>query len=484
MKGFQNNTSRNLLVLAGIGIVGLIYWLLHTRFYIYYIDDCWALSKVHTWFHFGLNEDRLFKLPGSPDRLLLFRKTFHIVYGNLLEWLGWTKGNAHWISAVCIGLSALIWFHILRILKFSFNLAVLAAFGMLLFPAFFNAANLGRPDAFVFLLASLTFWLFLKKQYFLAGLIQMIAFETHVMGCIASFYIIAYLIYERKYFFGDLKKSLRIFIPFLVGIAMGIGYYLFLHQHTFSLQNVFTILKMKQGSSGFIFPNYLFFYFARDTIFKTFWELVLIGISIHLFRKNHLHKQHRFVAIFLLTIVVSTFITRRGNYNYMIYAYPAFLLFILFTFEQLGKLRQLRLILLVCLSYFYGYHLILNSSFDFQRITNETRKSLVDENIPVVGRSDNWFAAMDREFYPIFINMERTSDHLDTFYLVRNDYIGLWHKKRGRLYKSLEKYGLPSEYTQYYNFIESLEPHYDRKLINQFEGWKGVDVEVYLYTRK
>ena len=59
--------------LALAGII-LTYILLFTKYYIYYVDDSWFMSRALGYWNLGVTEDFLFRTPDAPDRKLLFEK--------------------------------------------------------------------------------------------------------------------------------------------------------------------------------------------------------------------------------------------------------------------------------------------------------------------------------------------------------------------------------------------------------------------------
>ena len=448
-----------------IGIFALlsifaIYFLLHTKYYVYYVDDTWFVSEAYHYVSTGKTEDVLFRTPDAPDRVLLFGKTFFYIYGRFFAAAGWTKSNAHILSSIFIWLSAGLWFLIARQLNFSGQLQKLFPLSILIFPAFFSAANIARPDALIFFLSTLTFLLFLKRLYFLSGFALLISLECHLMGMTGFFYILSYVIFERKTFLSNKQKLIGSIAFFLTGTALGAFYYYSLHKVDFSFEKLRTVLSLKKEMSDFKF-GFIIRYFVRDFWYRHVWELLLIITSAGLFIKNRLWRYQPFVTVFLPVMIVSSFVASRPNPNYMLFVYPAFLLLIFYTFEKLQMIHKLLWCAGSALVVLYGCHYLFNRSFDFQAVVTETRKNLPDENLPVIGMPDNWFAVPERVFYPIHSSVKQLpSLGLKEFYLVRNDYI----KNRIRNYNSLIAY-----------FQET----YDFSLTSRFKAYNHGDVEIY-----
>jgi hypothetical protein len=91
----------------------------------------------------------------------------------------------------------------------------------------------------------------------------------------------------------------------------------------------------------------------------------------------------------------------------------------------------------------------------FQTVIIETRKSLQNPGLPVVGMPDNWFAVPARTFYPIYPSGTNIAPlGLPEFYLIRNDYVA----DRIRNYKSTVAY---------------IEKNYDLSLAHPFWGLRS-----------
>jgi len=409
------------------------YLLLHTRYYRYYIDDAWWVADIHHFFRTGIMEEYLFRTPDAPDRVIIFGKAFFLVYGAFLEWAGWTKGNALLLSSIFIWLGAGTWWLIARRLKLSPALRQLVPVSILVFPAFFSAAHLARPDAFVFFLSSLTFYLFLRGWHLAAGFFLLVSMEVHLMGVTGFFCILAWVLAERRGLFADRRALLRVIAAFSLGALVGVLYYLLLHRGRFSLYLLATTLTAYRGMNSFRY-GFVAKYFVQYYWYRHVWELLLILAAVFVFVKQRLWRGGSFPAIFLPVMLVSSFVTSRPNANYMPLVYPAFLVFIYDTFERAGLLRKVLPWVAVALVILYGGHWWVNRNFDFEGIVAQTRSSLPDAGLPVIGMPDNWFAVPERTFYPIYPSVAYIPDlGLKEFYLVRNDYIGHF----SRNYRSL-----------------------------------------------
>jgi hypothetical protein len=450
--------------MAALAAALLVYWLLHQRYYLSYVDDAWCVSQAHFFFDTGKTEDYLFRAPDAPDRVLVFFRTYLYVYGAVLNWLGWTKSNALILSSLFIWLSAAIWFFICRRLKFSATLQALIPVSMLLFPAYFSAAHLARYDALVFFLASLSFLCFLCRRYLLAGVFLVMGMECHPMGVAAAFYILSYVVSDRTAFFADRRKLLRTAALFSAGAALGLGYVWWLHPDL-SFERVRITLAIDRSMNNFAF-GFIGKYFTDSYWYRHDWELPLILGAVALFIKHRLWKRNAFPAIFLVAMIVCSFTVGRANANYMVFAFPAFSVLMFSTFEELQMLGKVVPAIGVVLAVIYGVHYGLRHDFDFNRITAETRASLVNPSLPVIGMPDNWFAVPEREFYPIYPSVSWIPRlGLKEFYLVRNDYIS-------------------NESANYHALIATLHQTHDCVSIRHFKAFRDQDVEIFQCSGK
>ena len=448
------------LGLFAIAAALLPYLLLHTRYYLYYIDDAWWIADIHHFFRTGIMEEYLFRTPDAPDRVIIFGKAYFLIYGAFLEWAGWTKGNALLVSSCFIWLSAGMWWLIAGRLNLSVALRRLVPFSVLVFPAFFSAAQMARPDALVFFLALLTFYLFLRGWHLLAGFFLLVSMEVHLMGVTGLFYILAWVLAERNGAFADRRKLLRAGAVFSLGALIGVMYYLMLHRDRFSLDLLVTTMKLNQGMNNFRL-GYIAMYFVQRYWYRHVWELLLILVAAYLYVKNGLWRGTSFPSIFLPVMILSSFVTSRPNANYMLFAYPAVLLFVYDTFERTGLLRRVLPLVATALVLLYGGYGWFYRNFDFQAIVTETRRSLPDANLPVIGMPDNWFVVPEGTFYPIYPSVEYIPElGLKDFYLVRNDYIG--HDSRN-----------------YLPMIAWIGAKYDLEPVRAFTAWEDQRVEIY-----
>jgi len=414
------------LLVPVIVLLILAYGMVHTSFNIYFVDDSWTLSNTWNYTYHGSNEDLIFVESDAPGRPQFFSKTYHYIGGQIYNYWGWSKSNAFILNSIFIGFAALVWWFILKRLPFSKTVAQLFVIFLPLCRPCFHAAHTARPDAFTFLLVSLVFLQFIHRRYILAGLLLIMAIETHIMGVIGVFYLLAYSLYKRDILFFDLNHFGKMSLQFSIGILLGLVYYWCLHWEVFSLETLTLLITSKRDMNSPV-NNYILAYFSDFDWASHFWEFILLSISFFFYFKNKLYRTNNFLAILLIVLVLSTLITRRENRTYFIFIFPAFLLMIFYTFEQIKQLPLFLKALCLTLMVYFGGLYYGNGWYRFDDLSEQISKSLVKKNLPVLGVADVWFAAKDRTFYPI-THRDFNQIELQHFYLVETNHLAERHR--------------------------------------------------------
>jgi hypothetical protein len=312
----------------------------------------------------------------------------------------------------------------------------------------------------VLFLASLTVYLFLRGWHLVAGFFLLVSMEVHLMGVTGLFFILAWVLAERNGAFADWRKLLRAGAAFFVGALAGVLYYLLLHRGRFSLDLLVTTLTAYSGMNSFRY-GFVVKYFVQQYWYRHVWELLLILAAAVVLVKNRLWRGGGFPVLFLPVMLVCSFVTSRPNANYMPLVYPAFLVFVYDVFERAGLLRRVLPLVVAALVVLYGGYAWFNRHFDFAAIVAQTRSSLPDASLPVIGMPDNWFVVPEGTFYPIYPSVEYIPDlGLKEFTLVRNDYIG----QHSRNYRP---------------FLAWVEANYDCAPVRSFAAGDSRRVEVY-----
>ncbi len=469
-----------------LGFTAIIYYLLHTRYILYDGDDVWFLTRIHHYFTTGLNEDTIFAAVEVTDRTQIFYVLYNSLHGYVLNFLGWTKSNVHLISTFFIAGSAILWYYIAKQLRFDYEVSLLFAMTMLLFPVFFGAANLCRPDPLAFFLASISFLLFLRQYYLLAGLMIMVAFESHLMSCMFGFYILVHVGCNWKDYAADTILLVKNVAKFTAGILLGCVYFYYLHMDVLTYERVSDILlshRTMGKDSGF---KHLFIsYFLQPLWYLHVFELILIILTFYYYIKHKLYKKTPFLWATLLVLFALTLLLSRPNRNYMIYFFPILQLMSFYTFKSIGKQKQFVAVFLLACVLQYGYVYIQHRTYDFGEIATRLQKSLKDPSIPVVGMTDNWYAAKEHPYHLIYNSMHHLPDlGLKELYLIQTDYMHnetFSSRMEGKLIQSgyIKDTLLLKRRNHYFKQIKYFKSNYDCQELDRFPAFKDQDAVIY-----
>lgn len=422
-------------------VIVAAYSLLHTNLNVYYEDDSWTLSNAWNYMQLGLDYDVLFLDQDGAFTGQLFGKLYFFFCGTFLNLFGWTKSNAFVFNSSLVIGTAFIWHYILKVLPFSKNISRILPFFIPVFPPVFFAAHTGRTDAFTFLLMSIGILLFIRKHYFAAGLIAMLAIETHIMGVVTLFYYASHFIYRHLNLFGehkDKKVSFATMAPEIgksaLGLLTGIGIYSLLHYQVFDMNALSKIISSKADMVSPV-NNYILAYFTDFDWSTHLPEFFLLIYTIGVYIKGKLFKENKFLLILLAVLFISTIITRRENRNYIIYLTPAILMLYFYVYEKTGKMKYFIPGMLMLVSFYFAQVYYKNHNFNFKKFVTFVDSNTSAKNIPVVGMPDVWFTAMEKEFYPIHNERDFNKITLDEFYLVETDYLS----HRSRMYNPVKE---------------------------------------------
>jgi len=476
-----------------IGFFGLLifaaYYFLHGSHVLYNGDDAWTMTRLYHFSKTGINMDTIFRAVTTDERVQIFNQLFNYLYTGWLNIFGWTKSSAHILGTGIMVLSAAVWYKILEALGFSNNLVVIFTLTLFLFPAYYGTANLIRTDPLTFLFSAVSFYLFIKQKYFLSAFVGCMAVETHAMGIITGFYILAYIAAERKQFFGEAQLWRKALGPLLLGLLLGIIYYFALHAHVLTPERLERTLLDNRNNAKEL-PNYLITYFAQTEWYLHFWEFFLMLGTIIWFVIKKGWRQNAFVGWFLVFMIISTFITGRPNRVYMVFIFPAFQLMLLFTAEQAGKLKWVTYLLIGIFILHYGNLYRMNHSYDGEIIRQKTEALIPDKTIPVVGMADNWFAAKDHEFYLIYNSIHDLVDRpFEKFYLIENEYLHI-----APVSIQMEEYALEQKLTKdalilkrkkhYLKTINTFKDRYDCQKLGSFPAYQGKEARINICIKK
>lgn len=465
------------------------YYFLHGCHVLYNGDDAWTMTRLYHFSKTGINMDTIFRAVTTDERVQIFNQLFNYLYTGWLNIFGWTKSSAHILGTGIMVLAAAVWYKILKALDFSHDLVMVFTLTLFLFPAYYGTANLIRVDPLTFLFSAVSFYLFIKQKYFFAAVVGCMAVETHPMGIITGFYILAYIAAERKLFFGEAQVWRKALGPLLIGLVVGIGYYLALHAHVLNPERLQKTLLDNRNNAKEL-PNYLITYFAQTEWYLHFWEFFLMLGTIIWFLVKKGWRQNAFIGWFLIFMILSTFVTGRPNRVYMVFIFPAFHLMLLYMADQAGKLKGITYLLVGIFIFHYGNLYRMNHTYHGEAIRKQTAALLPDKSIPVVGMADNWFAAKDHEFFLIYNSIHDLVDRpFEKFYLIENEYLHI-----APVSIKMEEYALEKKLTgdalilkrkkHYLETMNSFKEKYDCKLLGAFPAYLGEAAKVNICVKK
>lgn len=294
------------------------------------IDNTWSTAWIYNFYEHGITRDIVFK-EGDANYwgVRFFSQIFCYIYGAILSYTGYTLRHVLLISLVFAGCGAACWYLIARKLLQDRREALTFIFMLLWSGVFFAAANKARTDAMVFFLMSFSILLWLRQYRFFSMLIACAAVETHPIGGITFFYILAYVLcHERKILFLQDWKAL---LQAGAGLTAGFIIYLALHHQEFG-QAAGVLLGKSQDLQD---RNFLAAHFwGRDSFrFRYLPELALFAAA---FIAHFIiyRKKDFYFPLTVMLLVLSTFIFRRGNPHYAVFVYPAFLMLTVHVFGR------------------------------------------------------------------------------------------------------------------------------------------------------
>ena len=294
-----------------------VYILLHGIYRPENMDDAVFLSFAHNHVVRGIEGDLSFGASagsGGYGGVTFFGKTFTYLYGYLLNFLGWTKGHAHLISAMLVFFSALTWGAILKRLGFSRRLTVFFGLTLVIVEPFFSAGNQARPDALVFFLASLALLCFVRGWFVAAGFLAVVSMEIHPVGIISFLWATgAGMAMPLSTPPSGRIAGGRMGLQLALGLVLGTLYYLALHH-----RNLVALPgAVAGGNTGGVY-SILIEYFFKTKQHRHLPELALFLSCALWFLGKRLYRENKFVPAFILAALVFATIIRRPSFMYMI----------------------------------------------------------------------------------------------------------------------------------------------------------------------
>ncbi len=397
------------------------------------IDDPWSLSFAYNFLHNDYEYDSVYKTT-ELGGVAYFGKIYSYFYGFVLDKIGWTKLYGHILSAIFTYLSLFLWYKIFQQIGINKKKIAVILLLMLVFEPYLCIANKTRSDALAYFFSTLCFYLFTKEKYLLSGFTGMLGLETHPLGISGYFYCLAFFIWQNKEYLKDKKKLVKSIIYFFIGIILGSLIYILLHYN--ALLNIGGELKHAVGTAKS--KNYLISYFFYSKKNRHLVEFILfISMSIVYFVRKQ-YREDKFSIIFLIIVIIQSILLPRGNYNYAVFAFPAFILFSVEVIFFNRKIIPFLLLLFILLfpQYIYLYKMNYREKSNSEYVDIIYNK-LPDNKLPVFGSANEWFAFYQRDYF-YFYTIDERDEIKECYLIVENDFRKLSQKIPMRFNKRLK----------------------------------------------
>jgi len=323
------NDAKDWVFLTVSGVIGLIlYIILFYRYVPYDIDLAWTASWIYEFVEKGNLGDPVFlRMSGGVSvGTVLNYKGFVYLYGSFMQIFGWHNmlETGKFLSLFWSFIALLIWYFVAKLLLDNHKKAIFFSLALAFSEPFIAMTQKIRVEPVGMCFIGLTLWLIIKEQTFPACFVAGISFETHPAISVISYgYIFAYVLANPKVFFPDVKTFWKQCFSGALGLILGFGIYIILHWGM--LNNLLTYTTGLQESANF--GGYLSRYFFESKMtYRHFPEGVLFIFTVIFYLKKKQFRVYPVYLYFVIAIIVTALILKRGNHHYMIYAEPAFLL--------------------------------------------------------------------------------------------------------------------------------------------------------------
>jgi hypothetical protein len=401
-------------------LVPIIYWLLHLRYRIDNVDDAWSFAWAYQWQVNGVIEDIVFRggtqLEGSGFSML-----YRLLYGWVGAAFGWTKSNAHLVSTVLVVGASALWTLALKKLGYKSGFCLLFGLLFLLVEPIFGAANQARTDALSLVWIAAAVWSASRRSGLGVGFFTILAFENHPAAAVHAggfgLAVLGYSIFSGSD--GRVRRAAlqKVSLGLIAGTAIGGLLYFGLHYNTLGYLTATFAQARRMEVYGV--RNYFFSYFFLTRYLRHIPELVLLLLIFILAYRRNFYRRARLEALLLGVALAASVLIARPNFHYVAFAYPAFLLLFLSFgdhWEKLG-LMAAGLGLFFTLQYCWVYW--QQGNYDFREQTSRLSLTVADDDLPVFGTAEAWFAFYDRDFRHLSVPEGGLPATGRGFYLVR-----------------------------------------------------------------
>ena len=207
---------------------------------------------------------------------------------------------------------------------------------------------------------------------------------------------------------------------FGLGLLVGVSIYLLLHYPYLSNLSATVGERIELADSKY--NNFILSYFFDTKYYRHILELIIIATALIIFLSKKYYKENNFILLFIGLIVLASIVLRRPNFNYIVYAYPSFILLILYVADRTKKINFVLIIFLILLIPQYFYVLKQNSYYDEKAYIDKLKQtSILVDNGVIFGSPNEWFIFKDRDFYRY--TLIPVKKDIETFVLIEeNDF--------------------------------------------------------------
>jgi len=325
------NDAKDWVFLTVSGVIGLIlYIILFYRYVPYDIDLAWTASWIYEFIEKGNLGDPVFLRTsgGVSVGTVLNYKGFVYFYGSLMQMFGWHNmlETGKFLSLFWSFITLLIWYFVAKLLLNNHKKAVFFSLTLAFSEPFIAMTQKIRVEPVGMFFIGLTLLLIIKEQTFSACFVGGISFETHPAISVTSYgYIFAYILANHKVFFPDVKTFWKQCFFGALGLVLGFGIYIVLYWNMAnSLISYITGVQESTNFGGY-FSRY---FLGSRTAYRHIPEAILFIFTVIFYLIKKQFKIFPVYLYFIIAIIVTALMLKRGNHHYMIYAEPAFLLMI------------------------------------------------------------------------------------------------------------------------------------------------------------
>lgn len=364
------------------------------------VDDAWTASYVWNLTHKHSTVDSVF---GAPSNIRYFGHIHAHFAGFLGDSFSWSKQTFHAFNLAWVAGAALAWLMAAFRLLADRRIAFICVCLIFMLEPFLGAAFKARSDAMAFFLVSWGMCAAVYGRFFGAALITSIGVETHVIGAVGYFWILAFLLVRVQE-----KKEPKAIAPELGACLAGgiLGFLLYRLVHPESLSEILAYLSHSNSAFGH-FNAFSAHYFTR-AYFRFLPELifVLCGAGAYFYKKRRLLDLTDPLSTLFWFTILASLVLRRGNFHYVIFFYPPLIMLAVSGFFQTRLFRTAVLCLACYAAVLMGLLAWQNRDVDHEGFDRAlTAVAVPDDSTPVVGPTNAWFVLRQRPFYVNFTAM-------------------------------------------------------------------------------